>query len=211
MHLHYVDGRRFIRETDSRYDIVLLNMPSPSTLQKNRFFTEESFALVSRILKQGGIFRTHAARLPRILQPGVEGRQRSVLLSLNAVFPYHYVVPGDTNIFLASISPDIARVTPELLHERLKAAQVPTNLITYAHLADRFQQRRRDWFRAALDNVDALSNRDFRPSGVFYEIAYENLMLTPSLKPLLAWLQRVTFPVGSIVCHPSFLHGCPDR
>jgi spermidine synthase len=196
--LHYVDGRRFIRETDSRYDVVLLSMPSPSTLQKNRFFTEESFMLVRRILKQGGIFVLTLPGSLAYYSLELKAINASVLLSLSAVFPWHYVVPGDTNIFLASISPDIARVTPELLHERLKAAQVSTNLVTYAHLADRFQQRRRDWFLAALDNVEALSNRDFRPSGVFYEIAYENLMLAPSMKPLFAWAQRVTFPAAAL-------------
>jgi spermidine synthase len=173
-------------------------MPSPSTLQKNRFFTEESFALVRRILRHGGIFVLTLPGSLAYYSPELKAVNSSVLLSLNAVFPYHYVVPGDTNIFMASISPDISRVTPELLFERLEAARVSTNLVTYAHLADRFQQTRRDWFLAALENVKVLSNRDFRPSGAFYEIAYENLMLTPSLKPLFAWPQRITLPAAAL-------------
>ena len=194
VHLHYMDGRRFIRETASRYDVVLLNMASPSNLQQNRFFTEESFALVRRILKEGGIFVLTLPGSLAYYSPELKAVNGSVLHSLRAVFPYQYVVPGDTNIFLASISADISRVTPEIIYERLKAAHVPTNLVTYAHLVDRFQQRRRDWFLAALDNVNVLSNLDFRPSGVFYEMAYENLMLAPSLKPLFVWAQKITFP-----------------
>lgn len=200
VHLHYVDGRRFIRESDSQYDVVLLNMASPSNLQQNRFFTEESFALVRHILKQGGIFVLTLPGSLAYYSPELKAINKSVLRSLSAVFPHQYVVPGDTNIFLASVSADISRVTPEMIHKRLEAAHIQTNLITYAHLVDRFQQRRRDWFLAALDNAEALSNRDFRPAGVFYYIAYENLMLAPSLKPLFVWVQRVTFPIaGSFI------------
>ena len=191
---HYVDGRRFIRETDSRYDVVLLNVASPSNLQQNRLFTQESFALVRRILKKGGIFVLTLPGSLAYYSPELKAINGSVLRSLKAVFPYQYVVPGDTNIFLAAASAEISKVTPEMLYERIRAAHVTTNLITYAHLADRFQQRKRDWFLAALDNVAALSNLDFRPAGVFYEIAYENLMLAPSLKPLFVWAQKVTFP-----------------
>jgi spermidine synthase len=194
VHPHYLDGRRFIRETDSRYDVVLLDMPSPSNLQQNRFFTQESFALVRHILKKGGIFVLTLPGSLAYYSPELKAINGSILRSLKAVFPYQYVVPGDTNIFLASASAEISRVTPEMIHERLKAAHVTTTLITYAHLVDRFQQRKRDWFLAALENVDALSNLDFRPSGVFYEIAYENLMLAPSLKPLFVWAQKITFP-----------------
>ncbi len=197
--LHYVDGRRFIRETKELYDIVLLATPSPSTLQKNRLFTEESFALVRRTLKPGGIF---VATLPGSLAYyGKELKEinSSVLRSLRAVFPYHYIVPGDINIFLASTLPDISRITPALLFQRLEAARVSTNLVTYAHLTDRFQRERRDWFIAALDNARAVSNHDFRPAALFYQIAYENLMLAPSLQPVLACAERVTFPPAALL------------
>ncbi|HME44019.1 MAG TPA: hypothetical protein VKF36_13090 [Syntrophorhabdales bacterium] len=194
VHPHYLDGRQFIRATDSRYDAVLLSVASPSNLQQNRFFTQESFALVRRILMNGGIFVLTLPGSLAYYSPELKAINESVLRSLRAVFPYQHVVPGDTNIFLASSSAELSKVTPEMIHERLKAAHVTTNLITYAHLVDRFQQRKRDWFFSTLDNVAALSNLDFRPSGVFYEIAYENLMLAPSLKPLFVWAQKVTFP-----------------
>jgi spermidine synthase len=197
MHLHYIDGRRFVRETDVRYDVVLLGMSSPSTLQKNRFLTEESFLLVRRILKQGGIFVLTLPGSLAYYSVELKALNSSVLRALGAIFPYQYVVPGDTNIFLASLSAEISRVTPEMLYQRLTTAHITTNLITYAHLADRLQQRRRDWFLATVSTVGALGNRDFRPSGVFYEIAYENLMLAPSLKPVFTWIQRITFPIAA--------------
>ena len=38
------DGRLFLRETDRRYDVILVDVPDPSTSQINRFYTREFFA-----------------------------------------------------------------------------------------------------------------------------------------------------------------------
>ena len=199
VHLHYADGRRFIRETDSTYDVILLATASPSNLRENRFFTEEFFALVRNRLDQSGIL---AFRLPGSLayyNSELKSLNTSALHSLRSPFPYQYVIPGDTNIVLASRSAQVSDITASLLYTRLMSSHVSTNLITKTHLEDRLQQRRRDWFHAALGNAQALANHDFLPAGVFYALAYENVMLTPFLKPLFDWGQKVTFHLAAAV------------
>ena len=48
------DGRRWVQETPQRYDVVIVDVPDPSTSQLNRFYTREFFAEVHRILVPGG-------------------------------------------------------------------------------------------------------------------------------------------------------------
>src|ERR1039457_4301424 len=38
IHVYNKDGRRFLGETDQRYDVVIINLPEPSTIQINRYY-----------------------------------------------------------------------------------------------------------------------------------------------------------------------------
>ena len=42
------DIRTFLKNTTTIYDVILINLPAPSTLGYNRFYTEEFFKLVKR-------------------------------------------------------------------------------------------------------------------------------------------------------------------
>jgi spermidine synthase len=211
VHIHYVDGRRFVRETGTRYDVVLLGHSAPSTLQKNRFYTEEFFLLVRRLLTEKGVFAFSLPGSGAYYGPELKAVNKSVLGSLTQAFPHQYVVPGETNIVLASPSADILSITPALVYDALRAAGIETRLITQAHLTERFQQKKQDWFRAALSDVRASPNRDFQPSAVFHQITYENLMLAPSLKPIFAGVLKISFPAAALfvvlICCMVFLAG----
>ena len=39
--VHPVDGRRFIKSTREKFDVVILNLADPQTAQLNRFYTRE--------------------------------------------------------------------------------------------------------------------------------------------------------------------------
>ncbi|GAI05194.1 unnamed protein product, partial [marine sediment metagenome] len=49
------DGRYFVKNTENRYDVVIINLPNPYTAQINRFYTEEFFKEVRKILAEGAI------------------------------------------------------------------------------------------------------------------------------------------------------------
>ena len=49
------DGRLFVRQTGERYDVIIVDVPEPSTAQLNRFFTVEFFGEVKRALSSNGV------------------------------------------------------------------------------------------------------------------------------------------------------------
>ena len=49
------DGRLFVRQTAEKYDVVIVDVPDPSTAQLNRFFTVEFLAGVKRALSSNGV------------------------------------------------------------------------------------------------------------------------------------------------------------
>jgi len=96
------DGRRFIQSTDKKYDLVICNLPEPTTAQVNRFYTVEFFNLVKKILKPDGVFSFRLPSSENYLSDERAQLLASIYHSLKQVFKKVEIIPGDNNIFLAS-------------------------------------------------------------------------------------------------------------
>lgn len=191
VHLHYLDGRIFIKETPVKYDVILLGLPPPQTLQANRFFTEEFFKSIKNILKEKGILAITLKGSLAYYSKELKNLNTCILQTLGKVFPYKFVVPGDTNIFMVSDSEDISHISPSLLNYRLKTNKIRTNLITLTHLRYRMHERWQNWFFNSMKDTKTPLNRDFSPKGLFYNIAYHNLLFSPSLKTVFDYAERI--------------------
>ncbi len=136
----YDDPRRFLRTRNS-YDAILTAMPEPMSAQVNRFYTTEFFRQCSSSLNSGGIFSFAIRSAENLWTPHLLNRNRSVYAALKAVFRHVVVVPGVTNIFIAS---DSALTThPAILGERLSKRRIETRLVSieyvnYLYTNDRF-------------------------------------------------------------------------
>lgn len=56
------DGRLFVKQTSDRYDVVIVDVPDPSTSQLNRFYTTEFFGEVKRVLTDSGADQSKVGR-----------------------------------------------------------------------------------------------------------------------------------------------------
>ncbi|MFQ6098390.1 MAG: fused MFS/spermidine synthase, partial [Armatimonadota bacterium] len=86
--VHLGDGRVFVRDAKpDAYDVVIVNVPDPSTAMLNRFYTEEFFREVARALRPRGIVSVSLSAA----EAGPGGNRRllyaSVLKALKRVFP----------------------------------------------------------------------------------------------------------------------------
>ena len=99
IHVINTDGRLFVRQTDERYDVIIVDVPAPSTSQINRFYTREFFAEAHRILTPGGVlafplesYENYLSKeLARII--GVEQR------TLAEVYRHVLILPGGRVFF----------------------------------------------------------------------------------------------------------------
>jgi spermidine synthase len=158
--LHFIesDARSFIRQTGQHYDVLIVDLPDPSTAQLNRYYTREFFAEAKQRLNPGGVLSlsigTYAnyvsAELGRLF-----GITRSTLQSSfsNVVF-----IPTERVTVLGSDGPlhlDIAA--------RLRARGIRTEWVTEPMLAATLSpDRLRDIAGAA--RAPAPVNSDFSPS-----------------------------------------------
>ncbi len=55
VHIHYADGRLYLKTSRDQFDAIILDLPDPQTAQLNRFYTAEFFRSASEHLAPGGL------------------------------------------------------------------------------------------------------------------------------------------------------------
>ncbi|MCX7958171.1 MAG: hypothetical protein N3B13_03920, partial [Deltaproteobacteria bacterium] len=105
LHFIYDDGRNYIRRSTVKYDIVFIDLPEPLNLQLNRYYTDEFFSEVRKILKDSGIF---LFQLPSVTS-APSGVKREYLISvynsLKNSFSFAAAIEYEHTIFIASSEP----------------------------------------------------------------------------------------------------------
>jgi len=199
LRVHSVDGRlllnQIVREQgviEHRYDIVLVNLPYPSTLELNRFYTEEFLQLVRQILDDKGLAIFLLPGSLTYVGPGMRDLNLMLREGLQTVFPNVRPIPGDTALWLASPSLPLTATTLEELTATWKERALPTRFITTEHLQVRFDPQRLAWFQNALHaDRPVSSNRDLRPAGVLYGLAYWSEIFAPTTHRLLTGISQI--------------------
>lgn len=128
VHLFFSDGRDFLKNTKNSYDIIILNLPDPFTAQINRFYTKEFFHMAKNKLSPEGIFSFRVTSAENYISPELQNYLTSLYFTLKEEFPVVEIIPGDSNIFLAStvrLTLDHQRLSREI--ERLDLKNVYVN------------------------------------------------------------------------------------
>ena len=160
------DGRRFIKQPGELYDVVIADVPEPSTFQLNRFYTLEFMTEVARRLRPGGVFCFPLGSYDDYVGPEQAKVLSAAYHTLRAVFARVLMIPGERIFFLASdgdLTTDIAA--------RIEGREIPTRLVDRHYLkviltADRLADLRR-----AVTGAAPL-NRDFSPILYYYHLLY---------------------------------------
>lgn len=214
--VHYLDGRLLIRkeaslENPPLYNLIIVNLPYPSTLQLNRFYTREFFLLARKVLADEGVLVVMAPGSLTYLSPSMRNLNLSLYATLKEVFPYVFPVPGDElNLWLASRGIDFEKFGVDELVERAQKTIPRGTIVGERYVKMRFDPARLRWFREELERGEASLNSDFRPSGLLHGLAYWNEMFAPALAGYFRGLSRLQFrhlaiPVFLLALVPGFL------
>ena len=125
----HIDGRRFLRMTENKYDLILLGPSDPADMRTNRFFTRKFFHLAGKRLTKEGILVIGLPGSLTYLSEELRDLNACIFQTLKSVFPYVRVIPGDgRNIFLASKSEGISLMDKTLLMDRLMERDLKADL-----------------------------------------------------------------------------------
>jgi spermidine synthase len=192
VHIEYLDSRLLVKRSSKRYDVLIVNLPSPSTLLLNRSYTLEFFREVSRILNPKGILVLSLPGYLAYMSDELRDLNADIYITLKEAFPYVRPIPGDYNLFLASPDLNVENISPEMLHQRLKKRSLKTSILSEFYLEYKLNLRQLNIFLESLDRARGIrDNRDLRPSGLFYSLALWNALFSPRLSKAFNLVSRI--------------------
>jgi spermidine synthase len=164
------DGRRFIKGLKSpAYDLIVLNLPQPSTASINRFYTSDFFKEAKGVLKGNGVLALTISRSTGYIGRSMQTASGSIYNSLKSVFRYVEVTAQEYGGLFASDSP--IYTDPGTLESRFIKKGIVTRYFNRYIFRDAFSPFGVDYVRKRLGKIKII-NTDLRPSAYLY-----NLML----------------------------------
>jgi spermidine synthase len=191
------DIRSFIGKSKEKYDVVLLNLPPPSSLGMNRFYTLEFFQLLKKHCNDKTIICTSLPASANYTEANAIEVNASLWKTLGNCFKYRLLLTGEKNYFLASEG----TLTPEIAAQ-ITMKGIENEYVNQYYIDDMLlSMRSQTLTRQFKDNVPV--NRDFYPYMFIKQIGhwlsyfgtnYKVLVLIPLLLFLFGFLRlnRIT-------------------
>jgi len=194
--IHPVDGRLLVQQIDdqapAQYDLLVANLPYPSTLQLNRLYTIDFFRAARSILADDGLLVITSPGTLAYMSPGTRAINAALYNALAQAFPHVHVIPGETNLWLASPGLDLAGVPVSVLEERWQGRGISTLLVSTEHIKYKLRPDRLRWFWETIQAGSPVEpNEDLHPSGLLYGLLYWSELFSPGLTKYLAGLTHL--------------------
>ncbi|MBN2091473.1 fused MFS/spermidine synthase [candidate division KSB1 bacterium] len=190
---HYLDGRFFLKSNLSKkFDVVIANLPAPSSTLLNRFYTREFFNEIKNQLNPGGIFAFRVTSAENYIHQPLAQFLSCLYTTLKIVFPEVIIIPGHTNHFMASTTPRLLTEDVMTLLERLKNRNIETQFINEYFLPFRMTPERINYLHTQIAQAEPkLINHDFTPIAYFFDIilwgSHSTLDFNKIFQILLKW------------------------
>jgi len=171
VHVHYADGRYYLRRAGDTFDVIILKVPDPQTAQLNRFYTVEFFRSARDHLASGGLLALQLRSSEDYISPDLAEFLRCIHNTLQKVFPYVVAVPGETIHFFAATRPDILTDNPQTLISRLQQRKLKTQYVREYFIPFRMMPDRMAQVYEQLRPLTSTPvNRDFKPIAYYFDV-----------------------------------------
>ena len=187
VHLHYADGRAYLKSARDTFDVIIVNVPDPQTAQLNRFYTAEFFRSACNHLAPGGLLALKLRSSEETISPSLAEFLRCINHTLETVFPYVVAIPGETIHFFAATRSDVLTDDPHLLVARLLERNLKTRYVREYFIPFRMMPDRMEQVRDQLQPLAATPvNRDFSPIAYYFDVKLWSAQFKPAYA---AWLR----------------------
>jgi len=117
------DGRRFVNRDPGGWDLVAVLLPDPATSAVNRCYTTEFYAACHRLLRPGGLLLCRVTASENYLGGEAGNLARSIMATLQGVFPQVEVAGGTRLFFLAHLEWAAGRETFKVVNSRVETLE----------------------------------------------------------------------------------------
>jgi spermidine synthase len=192
--IHPMDGRLFLKTSNSKFDVIIINLPDPFTAQLNRFYTQEFFIEAAEKLNPGGVLSFQVTASENYISQELADLLRCLQKTLRAVFPQVVAIPGETVHFLAANQPGSLTLDPSELMTRLRERRIRTQYVREYYLPFRMSPDRMLDLQLQIEPQPATPiNRDFTPIAYYFDVVLWSSRFHSHWRELLESLARLRF------------------
>ena len=146
--------------------MVILNLPGPSTMQSNRFYTFEFYQLLKQKLSSGAVFSFGIQSPPNYLNSEAVDLNSTIFSTLKKVFQNVIVIPGEKNYFLASDAPLTYNIAQRVLEKGIE-----NHYVNPYYIDDLLLKQRAEIIFSALNPVAEI-NQNLKPVSYNQQLDY---------------------------------------
>ncbi len=170
VHIHQTDGRTFLKNTTQTFDLIISAVPDPYTVQLNRFFSREFFALCYSRLNNEGLFSFQVSAAENYLNDSQIKYLKAIQQSFEPVFANWCFLPGQKVRFFLFKSTTPCSVSADSLIATLKRRHLKTLFVQEYYIPFKLMPDRIALFEKAFASTQfPFYNSDFRPLAYYFD------------------------------------------
>lgn len=187
------DARLFLKVTPDKYDVVLINLPEPSTAQINRYYTIEFFRLLKKRLNNKAIISLSLPSTVNYISKEAARVNSVIYATIKKVFKEIMIIPGEKNFFIVSDNPLSINIG-KLIEDK----GIENVYVNRYYLDDRTLKQRSDYILSNISN-DAGINTDFRPVSYLNQLLFWVSQFNINLKVFLVISFIILFALAVLI------------
>jgi spermidine synthase len=202
------DPRRSLKKLANDFDVIIINLPNPSTALINRYFTDDFFKEARGLLKPDGVMATHLVFAADSISGSLGNLGACLYKTIQRNFPSVVILPEDVLFILASQKslPN----DPQELIRRLRARGIHNYFVNGPAIVYRYTTDRVGKTEAVFkSNKTAQINSDLHPQGYLYNLIYWLSIFHQDLAGMLASVMKTNY--FFILCLGLFLFLLPRK
>lgn len=201
------DIRHFLNGNRIKYDLIIMNMPNPSTLLLNRYFTLENFMLLKNSLSEQGVLSVSFPGGDNYMGSELSYSGASLFMTLKKAFRYIAFKPGDSSIFFVSDEEGVLSEDASVLEKRLLSVEGISMIYSPKNVASSFMKERIKFQKdkyleiMKISRQGELVNSDSHPKSYLYCLLFA-LKKTGGMSFDIFYLRQLTrllFPVLAVM------------
>jgi spermidine synthase len=186
------DARYFLKNNLEKFDVIIINLPNPSTALINRLYTEDFLKETKHHLNQKGLLVTYLSLGPDYIGPEIENLDASLYKALKKNFDSIIILPEYNHFFISSQQE--LDYDSGVLIKRLKERNIETDFVNAAYIEYRLTNDRVQRMLSTLNkNQTAKINQDQFPISYYYNFVYWTSTFYPGLAKFFLSLIRIKF------------------
>jgi predicted membrane-bound spermidine synthase/Na+-translocating ferredoxin:NAD+ oxidoreductase RnfG subunit len=185
------DIRTYLNNTADTYDLIIINYSGPITSVINRYFTSEFYQLLRTVLTKDGVVGVRFQAQENYISPILAKLGSTILTTLNSVFPYQTLKPGEESWCLASESP----LTTNQLRLKANLSSIPelVKFFPIERISSLYKPDRTQFQLARYNKEAPAKNSDRNPRVYLFGLLFESSKTGRLFSGLLSIFQNLKF------------------